>query len=61
MSEEEIKALRKRAMQNPQSLTESEWEQIHKVAFSTPKKDFSDNDPIVSNPTHKHKKKGAWW
>lgn len=58
---DDIKVLRKRAMYNPQSLTKDEWNIIHEVAFSTPKKDFSDNDPIVSSPIHKHKKKGAWW
>lgn len=58
---EDIKALRKRAMYDPQSLTQEEWNTIHQVAFTTPKKDFSDGDSIVSNPIHKQKKKGSWW
>lgn len=58
----DIKALRKRAMHDPQSLTQEEWDAIYKVAFTVPKKDFSDPDSsIISSPIHKQKKKGSWW
>ena len=60
MSLEEI---RKRAMYDPQSLSKSEWEQIHKVAFTVPKKEFFDDDAAkVSNSgsPNKQKRKG-WW
>ena len=60
----DIAALRKRAMYDPQSLTKEEWEQIHKVAFTVPKKEFfgGDNTAKVSNsgPQNKQKRKG-WW
>ena len=57
-----LKEIRKRAMYDPQSLTKEEWEQIHKVAFTVPKKDFFDDDAKVSSsgPQNKQKRKG-WW
>lgn len=59
----DLKELRKKAMEDPQSLSESQWEQIHKVAFSVPKKDFYDDDqPPAIQKTHEQKKKGSsWW
>jgi len=60
----DIKEIRKRAMYDPQSLTKEEWEQIHKVAFSVPKKAFFDDDNVAkgssSGPQNKQKRKG-WW
>ena len=57
-----LKEIRKRAMYDPQSLTKEEWEQIHKVAFTVPKKDFFDEDEPKVNPgtLSKQKRKG-WW
>lgn len=57
----DLKELRKKAMEDPQSLTESEWLTIHKAATSVPKKEFYDDDIKVSSSNSKHKKKGSWW
>ena len=59
-----IAELRKRAMYDPQSLTQEEWQQIHKAAFTVPKKEFFDEDSTAkvssSSPQNKQKRKG-WW
>ena len=59
-----IAEIRKRAMYDPQSLTKEEWQQIHKVAFTVPKKELFDEDNIPkvssSGPQNKQKRKG-WW
>ena len=55
----DIKALRKRAMYDPQSLTQEEWNAIYKAASSVPKKEFYDDDP--SPVIQRQKKKGSWW
>ena len=59
----DIAELRKRAMRDPKSLSKSDWEQIHKAAFSVPKKDFSDDDTVKvssSRPQNTQKREG-WW
>jgi hypothetical protein len=60
----ELAEIRKRAMYDPQSLSKSEWEQIHKAAFTVPKKDFFDDDdtPKVSSSSGSPKQKRKnWW
>ena len=62
----DLKEIRKRAMYDPQSLSAEEWQQIHKVAFTVPKKEFfdEDNTPKVSSsgPQNKQKKvEKGWW
>ena len=54
-------ALRKRAMYDPQSVTQKEWDAIHKVAFSTPKDNSPSDDIKVTRSDSKQKKKGSWW
>ena len=56
---ENIAVLRKRAMYDPESLSNAEWRQIHKVAFSVPKKDFADDAETA--PMQKQKRKKGWW
>ena len=58
----ELAEIRKRAMYDPQSLSKAEWEEIHKVAFTVPKKEFFDDDDIPkgSSSQNKQKRKG-WW
>ena len=60
----DIAELRKRAMHDPQSLTQQEWDVINKVAFTVPKKDFSDEGDTAkvssSAPSNTQKRKG-WW
>ena len=57
-----IAEFRKRAMRDPQSLSEAEWQQIHKVAFTVPKKDFSDEvDTAKVNSSGPSKKRKGWW
>lgn len=56
----DIAELRKRAMRDPQSLTQQEWNQIFKVAFSVPKQVDSDVDAITHSHTKKQKGK-LWW
>ena len=55
-----IAEVRKRAMYDPQSLSPSEWNAIHKIAFSVPK----DVDSAENAKAHAHVKKqekSAWW
>jgi len=58
----DIAELRKRAMQDPQSLSDAEWKEI--LAFAAPKKDFYDEGNIAkvssSGPQNKQRRKG-WW
>lgn len=58
-----LKALRKRAMYDPQSLTKEEWLAIHKAVTTVPKKEFFDDDPppIIQKSREQQKKKGSWW
>ena len=56
----DIKELRKRAMYDPQSLTQEEWNAIHKAATSVPKKDFYDEDFKVSSKQKKFQKEWGW-
>lgn len=58
---DDIKALRKRAMYDPQSLTQEEWLTILKAATSVPKNDLSDGAIKVTSSNSKQKKKGSWW
>lgn len=58
----DIAELRKRAMYDPQSLTKDEWQQIHKAAFTVPKKEFFDEDkPKVDPCTLSKQKRKGWW
>ena len=57
----DIAELRKRAMRDPQSLSEAEWQQIHKATFSVTKKDFSDDDDIKVSTSGPSKKREGWW
>ena len=58
----DLAEIRKRAMYDPQSLSKSEWAQIHDAAFTVPKKEFFDDDAakVSSSGSPKQKKKG-WW
>lgn len=57
----DTKALRKQAMYDPQSLTQEEWNAIHKAATSVPKKEFYDEDaPKVSPKQKKFEKEWGW-
>lgn len=59
---DDIKELRKRGMLDPQSLTQEEWNAIHKAATSVPRKDFYDDDPPpITQKSQEQKKKGSWW
>ena len=58
----ELAEIRKRAMYDPQSLSKSEWEQIHKAAFTVPKKEFFDDDAAKVDPGLLSKRKEKnWW
>ena len=59
----DLAEIRKRAMLDPQSISKSEWEQIHKAAFSVPKQDFDDDDDVKGITTLKPKqnRKKGWW
>ena len=59
----DLAEIRKRAMYDPQSLTQKEWDAIYKAAFSVPGKEFFDDDAAKvssSGPQNKQKKQG-WW
>lgn len=61
MKEEiDIAEVRKRAMYNPQSLSQREWEVIHKVAFSVPKHVDSSENAKAHAPSKRQKGK-SWW
>ena len=54
----DIAELRKRAMRDPESLSNAEWKEIHKVAFGVPKKEFNDDNIKVSSSGPSKKRKG---
>lgn len=54
-----IAELRKRAMLDPQSLSEVQWKEIHKVAFSAPKKESNDEGNAAARGPSKKRK--GWW
>ena len=56
----DIAELRKRAHIDPQSLTQQEWKEIHKVAFEVHKQVDSDEDAITHTKKQKGKK-NEWW
>ena len=54
----EIKELRQRAMKDPQSLSKAEWDAIFQDAFGSPKKEFTEEASLNSEPVKKQKQ---WW